>query len=267
MNSDNNDKMNTTTTTTTNMIRTDKNKDPLTILDVVQDHVKNTPDHEVYNWYDAKGRRTDHYTYATIWDKSGRVAKALMDHPDIQRGDRVMICFPFGLDFLPALIGCMRARVIACSAYPPNPTKLNTDLPVFLRKAKDAGAKYALTTAAFQRILRFKMMTVSSSITKEHNVQFITTETCFKKDALTVEEELPHSANDIAFIQYTSGSTSFPKGVMISHKCLIENAYFIRDSSNRNHPDEPMFGKVVVSWVPQYHNLPKHRFVRMIAVG
>ena len=131
------------------------------------------------------------------------------------------------IDFLPALIGCMRAGVIACSAYPPNPMKLNTDLPVFLRKAKDAGAKYALTTAAFQRILRFKMITIPSSITKEHNVQFITTETCFKKKTLTTEEELQHSASDIAFIQYTSGTTAFPKAVMISHESLVSMEYHL----------------------------------------
>ena len=82
-----------------NMIKTDTDTDQPTILHVVQDHVNTTPEFEVYNWYDAKGRRTDHYTYATIWEKSGRVAKALMDHPDIQQGDRVMICFPFGHNF------------------------------------------------------------------------------------------------------------------------------------------------------------------------
>ena len=240
--------------TNSNMVKTDSNEDQPTILDVVKDHVQNTPDHEVFNWYDAKGSRTDHYTYATIWEKSGRVAKALMDHPDIQQGDRVMICFPFGLDFLPALIGCMRAGVIACSAYPPNPMKLKTDLPVFLRKAKNAGAKYVLTTVTFQRILRIKTAMMPSSITKEHNVQFITTETCFKKSTLTVEEELSRSANDIAFIQYTSGTTAFPKAVMITHKCLVENTCYIKDVANRNHPDEPVFGKVVVSWVPQFHD-------------
>ena len=251
--------MKTTFTTTnnnnSNMVKTDTNKDPPTILDVLQDHVKKNPDHEVYNWYDAKGKRTDHYTYAMIWEKSGRVAKALMDHPDIQQGDRVMICFPFGLDFLPALIGCMRAGVIACSAYPPNPMKLKTDLPVFLRKAKDAGAKYALTTTTFRRMLRIKTATMPSSIKKVHKVKFITTETCFKKKTLTTEEELPHSASDIAFIQYTSGTTAFPKAVMISHESLIQNAFFLRDGTNHNHPDEPMFGKVIVSWVPQYHDL------------
>ena len=81
-----------------NMIKTDTNEDQPTILDIIQDHVNTTPEFEVYNWYDAKGRRTDYYTFATIWEKSGRVATALMDHPDIQQGDRVMICFPFGLD-------------------------------------------------------------------------------------------------------------------------------------------------------------------------
>ena len=248
--------------------KTDTNKDLSTILDVLQEHVKNNPDHEVYNWYNAKGRRTDHYTYATIWEKSGRVAKALMDHPDIQQGDRVMICFPFGLDFLPALIGCMRAGVIACSAYPPNPMKLNTDLPVFLRKAKDAGAKYALTNAVLQRILAVKMITVPSSIKKEHNVQFITTETCFKKKTLTVEEEPSHAANDIAFIQYTSGSTAFPKGVVITHKCLIENTVYIRDTSNRLRPEDSVFGKVMVSWVPQFHDFGLiANFMTSLAVG
>lgn len=127
--------------------------DSETILSVIARHVDERPDHELFRWVNKQGSVSDSVSYKELWDKSCAVAQLLQAKDDLQKGDRVMIVYPFGLDFLSGLMGCMMVGVTACSVYPPNPKKLKTDLPAFNLKVKDAGAKYALTTLVFRRVM------------------------------------------------------------------------------------------------------------------
>lgn len=127
--------------------------DSETILSVLARHVDERPTHQLFRWVDKHGSVSNSLTYKELWDKSCAVAQLLAENSDIHKGDRVMIVYPFGLGFLSGLIGCMMAGVIACSVYPPNPKKLKTDLPAFNLKVQDAGAKFALTTVAFRRVM------------------------------------------------------------------------------------------------------------------
>eukprot|EP00964_Phaeocystis_antarctica_P165292 scaffold145064_cov127-Phaeocystis_antarctica.AAC.1 len=67
------------------------------------------------------------------------VAKMLIEK-ECLRGDRVMIAYPFGLEFLAGMFGCMRAGIVPCSIYPPNPSKFASEIPKFEKFARDAGA-------------------------------------------------------------------------------------------------------------------------------
>lgn len=127
--------------------------DSATILSVVARRVNEKPEHQLFRWVNKQGNVSDSLTYKQLWDKSCAVAQLLQAKKGVQKGDRVMIVYPFGLDFLSGLMGCMMAGVTACSVYPPNPKKLKTDLPAFNLKVQDAGAKYALTTSAFRRVM------------------------------------------------------------------------------------------------------------------
>ena len=79
-----------------------------------------------------------------------------------------MIAYPFGLEFLAGMFGCMMAGVVPCSVYPPRPDKLKIDLPAFMLKAVDAGAEYALSTNAFRRV-----MTISNIIGRDTKVSVV----------------------------------------------------------------------------------------------
>lgn len=131
---------------------TSSNYDSETILSVLARHVDERADHRLFRWVDKKANVTNSLSYKELWDKSRAVAQ-LLEAKDVKKGDRVMIAYPFGLEFLAGLVGCMMAGVIGCSVYPPNPQQLKIDLPAFNLKVQDAGAKFALTTSAFKRYM------------------------------------------------------------------------------------------------------------------
>lgn len=123
-----------------------------TIVSVLARRVKEKSDHQVFRWVDKKGNVSNSLSYKELWDNSVAVAH-LLESKDVQKGDRVMIAYPFGLEFLAGLVGCMMTGVIGCSVYPPNPQQLKIDLPAFNLKVQDAGAKFALTTSSFKRFM------------------------------------------------------------------------------------------------------------------
>ena len=124
-----------------------------TLLSVLRDHYELHPDRVLLTWLDKKGREVSSLSYRELWVQSGLVARLLLVEKGLVPGDRVMICYPFGLDFLIGIFGSMRAGLIPCSVYPPAPNRLAADLPVFMKKVDDAGAQHALTTTSFRRAL------------------------------------------------------------------------------------------------------------------
>ena len=137
-----------------------------TILSVLSRNVRERPDHQLFLWLNKNGDEAESLTYRQLWDRSCAVANLLRSltpknkknnrcRRSFEEGDRVMICYPFGLDFLAGLFGCMMAGAIACSVYPPNPNNLKADLETFNLKVRDAGAKLALTTREFRYLMSF----------------------------------------------------------------------------------------------------------------
>lgn len=164
-------------------------------------------------------------------------------------GDRVMIAYPFGLDFLCGMLGAMKVGIIPCSVYPPNPKKLKREMEIFSRFAEDAGAKFALTTKRFEKI----MMAARVLRNKKSGVKWLGTDGL---DASKISKRLvlqiaSHVADteDIAFMQYTSGSTGRPKGIEISHRSILDNC---REITTLFKADASTTG---VMWIPQYHDM------------
>ena len=215
---------------------------PTNLLAALAAHVEATPDRVVFTWVDKKCKVTATRTFAQIWHKAGAVADLLVKK-GVVVGDRVMITYPFGLEFLPGLLGCMRAGVIACSIYPPHPAKLKTEMPKLNRFAEDAGAKFALTTRSFARIMK-----AAAFMGRRASVTWLATDKLRPTEERKVKDVAVRSEK-IAFIQYTSGSTGFPKGVMISHGALDHNLHVI--AVNCNHTQ----ASIGCAWVPQYHDM------------
>ncbi len=171
---------------------------------------------------------TERLTYAEV-DRKARSFAA-----DLQRrgatGERVLLLFPPGLDFVTAFLGCLYAGAVAVPAYPPSPGRGTGRLRSLL---EDAKPRLALTTPPLlPRVER----EVEGAVALE---------------GLLPEDWRPPAAgpDSLAFLQYTSGSTSTPKGVRVTHGNLIANERAIQLSFGQSEES------VVVGWLPLYHDM------------
>ncbi|MBK8783715.1 MAG: fatty acyl-AMP ligase [Anaerolineales bacterium] len=157
------------------------------------------------------------------------------------KGERALLLYSPGLDYIAAFMGCLYAGVTAVPAYPP---RLNRPVPRIQSIVDDSHARFALTTT-----------TIFSSIEKrfEHApdlkaLHWLNTEQL--PAGLEADWRDPNIATDtLAFLQYTSGSTSQPKGVMLSHGNLMHNLEAI---SRGFHIDSTVKG---IFWLPSYHDM------------
>ncbi|MDJ0835245.1 MAG: AMP-binding protein [Acidobacteriota bacterium] len=154
-----------------------------------------------------------------------------------QPGDRVLLFFPPGLDYVEAFLGCLYAGVIAVPLYPP---RARQKLERVARVLENCGARLALTTAD----LRPKIETFF--LQAPHAPEVHATDTV---DDAASWEPPQIQPGTLAFLQYTSGSTGVPKGVMVTHGNLVANEKAIGEAFGSND------GDVVVSWLPLYHDM------------
>ncbi|RCJ36597.1 non-ribosomal peptide synthetase [Nostoc punctiforme NIES-2108] len=178
-------------------------------------------------------------TYQELDRRSRRIAAQLQALG--LTGERALLLYPAGLDFLVAFFGCLYAGVVAVTAYPPR-NERNT--PRIKAISIDAQAAIALTTTEILPTVRSLM----SQKTDLESLQWLTTDNL----ALGIEDTWQQPSIDrdtLAFLQYTSGSTGTPKGVMISHGNLLHNA----DTTYQfmEHSPESKF----VTWLPMYHDM------------
>ncbi|AFY44045.1 non-ribosomal peptide synthetase [Nostoc sp. PCC 7107] len=156
-------------------------------------------------------------------------------------GERALLLYPAGLDFLIAFFGCLYAGVVAVTAYPPR-NQRNT--PRIQAIAQDAQAAIALTTTDILPTVQSLM----SQRTDLGSLQWLTTDNI--TPGIEDNWQKPHIDRDsLAFLQYTSGSTGTPKGVMISHGNLLHNAQTTRQFME--HSPASKF----VTWLPMYHDM------------
>ncbi|HZR42605.1 MAG TPA: fatty acyl-AMP ligase [Ktedonobacteraceae bacterium] len=161
-----------------------------------------------------------------------------------QKGDRVLLLYPAGLDFIIAFFGCLYAGVIAIPMYPPQSLRADQSLPRIQAIANDAQAVVALTT----RSMLDKTRLLFEQAPDFRTLRWITTDTLSYELATGWREPIVDN-NTPAFLQYTSGSTGVPKGVILTHGNLIHNQQIMQTAFNLNGQS------TFVSWLPLYHDM------------
>ncbi|MBK1987676.1 AMP-binding protein [Sphaerospermopsis aphanizomenoides BCCUSP55] len=155
-------------------------------------------------------------------------------------GDRVLLLYPPGLDYIAAFFGCLYAELIAVPLYPP---KHNQKMSRINSIMEDCQAQIALTNN--QSLINIQTLLNNAPDLKK--LHWLATDQINENLAEQWESKSVSSVS-IAYLQYTSGSTSTPKGVMISHENALENSAEIAISW-RTGPDS-----VLVSWLPHFHD-------------
>ncbi len=153
---------------------------------------------------------------------------------------RALIIYESGLEYIIALFGCLYAEVAAVPVYPPDPMRAARTTARLQTILQDAEPRVILTTTALRHwVTRLPKSRVDPACV-------LSTETFdYRQDPPWVDPGLKDST--LAILQYTSGSTSAPKGCMITHRNLLYNFRHVYRF------DEP--NAVVVSWLPMYHDM------------
>ena len=152
-----------------------------------------------------------------------------------------MLLFPPGLDYVVAFFGCLYASAVAVPAYPPRP---NRSLDRIESIAADSQAIIALTTS--QSLSKAKTFVAESPVLSK--LQWLSLEELEAVKSDNWEPTYP-DPQALAYLQYTSGSTAQPKGVMISHANVLHNAAYIHQGFEHT-PDS-----ISLSWLPHFHDM------------
>ena len=182
-------------------------------------------------------------TYAQLDRRACAIAAALSDR-GARPGDRVILLYPPGLDFITAFFGSIYAGVIAVPCYPPHRLQIARSLPRLTAIVDNAEPGIVLCTAEVAAdapawIAHAPALSV---------LPWIITDT-LADDAAATWKEPDVDSSTLAFLQYTSGSTAAPRGVMVTHGNLLHNL------AAMNHVQENDSDSVSVSWLPVIHDM------------
>ncbi|CDJ65826.1 hypothetical protein, conserved [Eimeria necatrix] len=184
--------------------------------------VREAPDAEAVVWLNGEGDVAEIRTYKQLVDQIYTLA-AYLEEIGIKKNDRVILCYPPGIDFIVAFYSCIISGIAAVPVYPPDPTKGVTDIPRFCDIGASAGTKKALTSTTYRRVAA--AMSVVSRERRWKEIEWICTDTIKTKATAANCPPATLDPHSIAFLQFTSGSTSEPKGVMVTHASLLHNMH------------------------------------------
>ncbi|MGK7891318.1 MAG: fatty acyl-AMP ligase, partial [Leptolyngbyaceae cyanobacterium] len=214
--------------------------------------------HEFSNLVDLLRHRAQSHPDKTAYTfiRDGEVESEVLSYKELDRraqaiaarlqavgapGQRALLLYAPDLSFITAFLGCLYAGVLAVPAYPPRP---NQTIDRLRSMMTDAGATIALTTQ--QLLSNFgKILETNPDFAQ---LNWVTTDGVAPASELSWQPPML-TEKTLAFLQYTSGSTGLPKGVMVSHSNLLHNARAIHER----------FGDTAktigVSWLPPYHDM------------
>jgi len=214
-----------------------------TLVDVLRARGRDRSADRAFTFLDDGETEGDVLTYAELDAKARSIAAALASHGLIP-GERALLLYPPGLEFIAAFFGCLYAGIIAVPAYPPQPSQLARTLPRLLSILADADVAIVLCDTTVSRAGKGMSAHAPALV----NIPWLSTD---RLGASHAREWMPQAIapDHLAFLQYTSGSTASPRGVMVSHANLLHNLAYACDQGRNGR------GTVSVSWLPVIHDM------------
>ena len=197
------------------------------------------PEKSVYTFLRNGEAESAELRYGDLDRRARAIAAVLQQHEATEA--RALLLFPAGLEFISAFFGCLYAGVVGVPTYPPTARRPQPRLQAI---ARDAGARFILTT--------------EDVVSRREELEAHTPE--LREAIWIATDAIPDSVSDgwiehapggeaTAFLQYTSGSTSDPKGVVVTHGNLLHNEELIRQAFGQSEES------VIVGWLPLYHDM------------
>ena len=212
-----------------------------TLIEMLDWHVEAHPDRLAIQIYGNDDRIDATFSYAGLRQGARAVAAGLRER-GLQPGQTVAIMLPTGGDYFLGFFGILLAGGVPVPIYPPvRPSQLEDHLRRHARLLNNAQTVALITVPEAKLVARLLQAQVE-------NLRHIVTATELQQTPATWSE-IPVHARDLAFLQYTSGSTGDPKGVMLSHANLLANLRAMGPRIAANSRD------VFVSWLPLYHDM------------
>ncbi|MFM7269150.1 MAG: beta-ketoacyl synthase N-terminal-like domain-containing protein, partial [Cyanobium sp.] len=208
-------------------------------VDLLRERLSGHPGRDAFVFLPDGSSEGERISYADL-DRRARTIGAHLQRLGLS-GERALLLYNPGLDFIAAFFGCLYAEVTAVPAYPPGSNPLMERLTAIIR---DAEVAVALTASGNLEAIASRFEELGGIAP----ARLIATDTLEEAEAQSWREPALRGAG-LAFLQYTSGSTGHPKGVMVSHANLLDNSRLI----NLCFADTA--DSIGVSWLPPYHDM------------
>src|SRR6266566_5130143 len=199
-----------------------------TLTEMMRRRAALTPDAPYFYLYG------DTITYGRLWDVSGRYAAGLA-RGGLRAGDKLCLIYPTCAEFFFTFFGALRIGVVPVPLYP----TLGVEATARILNDSETGA--VATIGWFRK-------GVDESAAQAPGVRAILEPSVLDADAAAPAYAEP-DAEDLAFLQYTSGSTGHPHGVMLTHRNVVSTIKFMAEAAGLTADDR------VVSWLPLYHDM------------
>ena len=216
------------------------------ILDQLDRLGEEHPHKLLYSFLDLNGNPLECYSYSSFIHRTKAIADHLLKSGHFAAEDRLLLAYPPGLEMICAFFGCVRAGLIPVPVYPPSSRGFQSSLYKMVHIAKDCQAAGILTSKDYHASLKTNL-TRSGVATSGVDVDYISSLPWIVTEEFVepIADSPVAATSKILFLQYTSGSTMEPKGVMVSHENILDTCPLVIDHTN----------PVVVSWLPQYHDM------------
>ncbi|HEY6393235.1 MAG TPA: AMP-binding protein, partial [Bryobacteraceae bacterium] len=214
------------------------NPQSASVVDLLFHRAASHPDSIAFTFLADRTGEEQNLSFSELLRVAGAIAADL--RRELQPGDRALLVYPQGLDFIKAFFGCLLAGVIA---VPANPIRRNQATNRLRTIASDAGISAILTVSKLSTILRDNFAAWGGEQPKWFCTDLQNTAGAFDGDASAI------TSTTIALLQYTSGSTGAPKGVVVTHGNILHNQATIAQACG--HSESTIF----VGWLPLFHDM------------